>query len=105
VRLDGDENLLQELLKVALGEMQYSLPAMCKALMERDLSTLQHSAHSLRGAMAIFGATEAVDAAAQLEELTQKGNQNGLDTAVARLQQEMARLDLALTALIRVEVK
>jgi PAS domain S-box-containing protein len=105
VRLDGDENLLQELLKVAVVEVQHSLPAMCKALMERDLNTLQHAAHSLRGAMAIFGAAEAVDAAEQVEELTQKGNQNGLDTAVARLQQEMARLELALTALLRVEAR
>jgi CheY-like chemotaxis protein len=105
VRLDGDENLLQELLKVALGEIQDSLPAMGKALTERDLSTLQRAAHSLRGAMAIFGAAEAVDAATKLEELTQNSNQNGLDLAVTRLQQEMARLEVALTALLRVEAK
>ncbi len=105
VRLDGDEDLLQELLKVAVGEIHRLLPLLYKALTERNLGTLQHAAHSLMGAMAIFGATEAVHAALELETMAQNGDQGGLDMAVARLGQEMARLEAALTALLQVDAK
>ncbi len=104
-RLEGDEDLLQELLKAALKEMRRLLPEVHKALPTRDLDTIRSAAHSLRGAMANFAATEAVNAAAQLEMMTEIGDQSSLEKAVAQMDQEMARLEPALAALLHVEAR
>jgi hypothetical protein len=55
-----------------------------------------NASHNLKGAVSVFGAKRAVDAAQILESMGREGEQDELGKALALLEREMALLTFAL---------
>jgi two-component system sensor histidine kinase/response regulator len=67
-RLLGDQELLAELAGVFLKDYMNQLADIRQALREADLLKLEHAAHSLKGAVANFGAQRSFSIAFELEK-------------------------------------
>jgi len=66
-RMDGDVELLKMLAAIFLSECPQRMAEIRQAINQRDTSKLLHSAHTIRGSVANFGARDAVEAARRLE--------------------------------------
>jgi two-component system, sensor histidine kinase and response regulator len=97
-RMGGDEALLRRLIDMFLVNYPRQLSELQDAVRRRDVETLKRRAHALRGAMALFAASEAADAAHQLEQAAAFGDR-AIDDAFRALQAELARLEPTLTTL------
>lgn len=75
-RLGGDVQLYQELVQCFLDDSSGLLPAVQRAIQQRDANALHRAAHSLKGLAASCGATMVVNAAARLEQF---GREHELD--------------------------
>src|SRR5436305_9509375 len=73
-RVGGDADLLKELGVLFLEEYPQLLAQLHDAHQQGEAVRLEHAAHSLKGAVANFGAKEAVELAAQIEQLGNRGN-------------------------------
>ena len=95
-RVGGDMKLLQSIIKTFLNDYRGKLRKVKQAVTRQDAPALASSAHSIKGAVAIFGAADAVESASDLERM---GRQNNLETAsiaFGRLDKAIARLDAKL---------
>jgi two-component system sensor histidine kinase/response regulator len=97
----GDQQLLQELAAVFCQDCPRLLAAIDSAVAQGDARTLRQAAHALKGALAIFGPTAALDAAVALEFGAAPEKLAEGTTLHERLQSEMARLLPALEELAR----
>ncbi len=91
-RVGDDVELLSELAKIFLDDYPNNLKAIERALAVGDSSSLERAAHSLKGAVANFGAEDVVREAFELER---KGRSGDLSHANDNLQ----RLNLVLEQL------
>ena len=91
-RLDGDARLLAEIVDLFLRESPQLMRDAKKALAARDRKALERAAHTLKGAVANFGAREAFAAALKLERIGEKGDLAHSRQAWAALEKEMGRL-------------
>jgi PAS domain S-box-containing protein len=66
-RMDGDVELLKMLAGLFLSECPQRMAEIRQAINQRDTAKLMHSAHTLKGSVANFGAGDAVEAARRLE--------------------------------------
>jgi len=71
--VDGDHQLLHELVHVMLEDTPHILQRLQQAVNERDPQAIRLAAHSLKSSVAILGASAAAEAAAQLESAGQSG--------------------------------
>jgi two-component system sensor histidine kinase/response regulator len=83
-RLGGDEQLLREIASLFLAEYPALIDAIRSAVQRGDAYSLERSAHALKGSVANFEASAAVNAAFRLESIGRSGN---LQDAGAGLQQ------------------
>jgi CheY-like chemotaxis protein len=95
----GDRELLREIVEVFQTESPSMLAEIRDALAAADTTRLRRAAHSVKGAVAHFGARRAYDAARRLESLARDGNLTDAPAASAALEQEVVRLRPALEAL------
>jgi CheY-like chemotaxis protein len=98
-RVEGDRDLLGEMATIFLEEYPRFLQQMRQAIADNDSATLCHAAHTLRGSVGNFVATDAAAAALVLENM---GREEGLaqaSVALAQLEAVLARLTLALSKL------
>ena len=79
-----------ELARIFLGDCPSRLSAIQAGVEGRDAVALLEAAHALRGSVANFGATRAVEAALKLELMGKAGDLTGAPIALADLQQAMA---------------
>jgi two-component system, sensor histidine kinase and response regulator len=101
-RVNGDAELLAELIGLFLGECPGLLEQVRAAVAARDGDRLRAAAHALKGSVSNFDATAAFDAAVQLEQigrardwaLARKGLA-ALEAAAADLQSALAELQTA----------
>jgi HPt (histidine-containing phosphotransfer) domain-containing protein len=98
-RLEGNQDLLSELVELFLIEAPELIEAMRTALQGGDMRALEHSAHSMKGAAGNFSASSAVSAASQLEKDAKnhdlkaaKESLATLELAIERLMPELAGL-------------
>ena len=98
-RVGGDKELLKELGDLFLEEYPQLLAEIHDAHKQGAAAQLGRVAHSLKGSVANFGAKDAVELAAQLEQCGAKGNLaavdemlHALDLVLLSLQAELARL-------------
>jgi CheY-like chemotaxis protein len=91
-RVEGDQELLGEMIQLFLGDVPQLLDAMRKALQQGDMVLLERSAHSMKGAAGNLSAQVTQNAALQLEQSAKKGdaelskkNLTALEGAVERL--------------------
>lgn len=85
-RLEGNSELLIELVQLFSEEAPQLIEAMRKSLRQGDMQGLARSAHSMKGAAGNFMAHAAVSTALQLENDAKRGDTESARTALAALE-------------------
>ena len=96
--MDGDQQLLQELIEVFLEDAPQRIEGVRRALNAGDALALYKAAHTLKGSAGNFGAPEVVGLALRLEALAREGNLDAAGVQFQRLETEMNRLVAGLMA-------
>ena len=90
--VQGDEELLRELVSTFLDELPSLRQTLGSALGAGDAKLVQRTAHTLKGALGHFGAHRAYEAAFQVESHGRNGQLTQAADALAALDQAMAEL-------------
>jgi HPt (histidine-containing phosphotransfer) domain-containing protein len=98
-RAGGDEGLLGQLARLFLGEAPAWLAEARAALEAGDAARVQRAAHTIKGAVGVFGAAEAFTAAFSLESRGRAGELVDARTALTALERALERLGPALRGL------
>jgi CheY-like chemotaxis protein len=98
-RVGGDWGLLKSLTEVFFDSYPIQLTQMREAINAGDATGVYRLAHTLVGAVGIFGAPLALAAAGRLEAMGREGKLTGAAEAWKRLDSALSRLKPALTAL------
>lgn len=98
-RVGGDLELLVELAGMFLEDFPNYLSEAEIAISSGDCSTLQASAHTLKGAVGNFSAQKAYDAAFTLEQIGRSGDLSEAPDALKVLKSELEHLQPVLTSL------
>jgi HPt (histidine-containing phosphotransfer) domain-containing protein len=91
--------LLKSLIEVFFDSYPPQLTQMREAIGRGDAPQVYRLAHTLVGAVGIFGAPAAASSAARLEALGREGQLAGAEEAWKQLDAELTRLKPALTAM------
>ena len=73
-RVEGDRELLEEIVRIFTGECSSSMNAIRQALSAGDAPLLERLAHTIKGASANLSAAAVSSAALELEKLAAAGN-------------------------------
>lgn len=95
-RLGGDEDLFKDLVGFFLEDSPALLEAVRQGVEQRDASAVERGAHALKGLVANFGATLAVEAASSLESIGRRGRMDDAPRALERLEKEVEILTQSL---------
>ena len=95
-RLDGNQQLLREIAVIFLDDVEKMTEAIRLAITTGDAQELEQAAHKLKGSVAIFGASDCIALARQLED---SGREGYLTEAGAVFEQLSAALDQLTDAL------
>jgi two-component system, sensor histidine kinase and response regulator len=95
-RVEGDRELLAEIIDIFLAEAPLRLSEIRQCVHAGDASGLERSAHTLRGSISSFGAHLAAHAAYVLEIAGRDGVLADAELHVADLARELRRLETAL---------
>ena len=98
-RLDGNSQLLSELIEIYLSESPSLLAAAQRALQEKNGQDLARLAHTIKACAGNFIARATVETAERLEVLAEQRDFLRAQEVMSALQREMERLDRALNAL------
>ena len=98
-RVDGNRELLQELIELFFDEIPGLLATIQETITRYDSKALERAAHTLKGAVGNFSAQGAYAAALRVEMMGRSGDLTQVAAAYAELEYEVARLGEALTAL------
>jgi two-component system sensor histidine kinase/response regulator len=104
-RLDGNEELLAELIQLFLEEAPLLIATMREALQKADMPTLGRTAHSMKGAASNFLAYGVANAALNLEKETKNGDIESSKASLAALESALERLLPELANLCQGSVK
>jgi signal transduction histidine kinase/DNA-binding response OmpR family regulator len=105
-RVDGDVELLQEIVQLFLADYPNQISNLHRAISERDNQMLVRAAHSLKGSVSNFAAKAAYELAHRLEtigranELSSADERTRAEEACAALEAELVRLEAALFELV-----
>jgi two-component system sensor histidine kinase/response regulator len=91
-RVEGDQELLAEMIQLFLADAPHLLDAMRSALQQGDMILLERSAHSMKGAAGNMSALVTVNAALQLEQSAKKGDTESSKGNLAALEGAVERL-------------
>jgi two-component system, sensor histidine kinase and response regulator len=91
-RVEGDRNLLAELVDIFRAECPRLLANLRKRLEDGDATGVQEAAHAIKGTVGNFGGRAASEAAYVLEAMGQGGVLTDAEAGVARLEQELDEL-------------
>ena len=90
--MEGDRELLQELIDVFLEDAPLRIDGVRHALAICDAGELYKAAHTLKGSAGNFGAPEVVSRATRLEALAREGDLAAAAIQFTSLEVEMDRL-------------
>src|SRR5262249_40826454 len=82
---DGDIDLLREITETFLAHCPELVREIGRATAARDAESLRCAAHSLKGSVANFGASQVVDVAFRLEQMGISNSLEGVEAAYAEL--------------------
>jgi CheY-like chemotaxis protein/HPt (histidine-containing phosphotransfer) domain-containing protein len=99
-RVGGREDRLRTIIKVFLDESSGLMTELQEAINSSDAARLKLAAHSLKGAVGLFGVSGVTEAAFTLETMGKAGELTGASEAFNCLEEEMHRLRSALAALL-----
>jgi two-component system sensor histidine kinase/response regulator len=88
-RVEGDTELLREIVDLFAADSPRLLDELRQASAEGDAETLKRAAHTLKGAASNFGATAVMDAARDLETMGREGNLAGAAAVCGRLEKSL----------------
>lgn len=97
-KFDGDSALLRRVVHIFLGDYPQQLDILRSALARRDLDRLFSISHSIKGAVAHFGAARATTAAAGVETCCRRGDIATVPVHVEELVMALHELAASLTA-------
>jgi HPt (histidine-containing phosphotransfer) domain-containing protein len=97
-RVDGDWELLQELVGLFGEECAQMMETMQDAIRQEDAVRIQQAAHTLKGEVSNFGARAAVEAALRLEMMGRHDELADAEVAYTALERALACLRPALMA-------
>ena len=98
-RLEGDTELLRELVGLFLDDCPRLVAELREALAQQDQARVKSVAHALKGSVANFSAVAAQDAARRLETFARDGDLEGAERAFAELEKALDQLRVALAVL------
>jgi CheY-like chemotaxis protein len=98
-RVEGDQDLLQEIVALFLEETPRLLSDVQAAIARRDAAELSRAAHTLKGSVGNFGAKRAYDEVVKLEAIGKGGDLTDAQRTYDGLEREIDRLVAALRAL------
>ena len=98
-RVEGDEELLCELIDMFLAECGKNLQQVLDAVVHEDAAELHRAAHKLKGTVGIFGSAETIQAVLALETMGREANLANAAEASTHLQQRIEALRNSLVAL------
>ncbi|HEX9462751.1 MAG TPA: response regulator, partial [Alphaproteobacteria bacterium] len=96
-RVSGDEQLMADVIRVFLEDLQPRLAAIRDAVTARNATALRMAAHALRGAAGNLSAGRLVEAARALERAGEESNMDAVDAASDRLSAAAGEVIAALT--------
>lgn len=99
--VDGDRELLEEIIQLYFDSSAAMLTAVRTAVGAADGEAIERSAHRLKGSLGNLGAQSAAAAASELESLGRRNSMTGLEQALAKLEEELARLKPCLEGLLK----
>ena len=99
-RIDGDVELLRELIEVFSEEGPRMMARIEDAIVQGSPTALEKAGHKMKGSVLQFSATAAAAVAAQLEEKGRNGSMAGAEPLVAQLKQEVEHLQRILNSMI-----
>ncbi len=97
-RVAGDRSMLHELVDIFLRESPAWIDDIDEAIAARDPDALFRAAHDIKGSTEVFCATEATQAAKQLERMGKNQDLERADEALGALQTELVWVRQALQA-------
>ena len=95
-RVDGDTELLANLMDIFSTQAGPMLEAVRSAVSSNDPDKLEKAAHRLKGSVSIFGAHSVSQAAFELEKMGREGNLTQMTSGLSQLEQHMTNLQSAL---------
>lgn len=101
-RLEGDRELLAELVALYLEDEASQVSQLERAVESRDAEALRTAAHALKGVVANFSAPRAQAAAFALEVTGRHGDLSAAPALLIALRAELSRVREELTALCAV---
>ena len=96
-RVAGDAELLREIIDLFLADCPERLLELHEALTHQDYTALARAAHRLKGALGNISANKALAAVRRVETSARAGDVHAATKALARLENELARLTPLLT--------
>ncbi len=102
LRIEGDEELLQEMCQIFLDNSPKLLQKLHEAVAAGDADGVMCAAHSLKGESSCLSARATSHAARQLEEMGRNRDLSRASDTLAMLDRELADLNLDLKALAEV---
>jgi CheY-like chemotaxis protein/HPt (histidine-containing phosphotransfer) domain-containing protein len=91
-RVAGDADLLREIIELFLADCPERLMELHEALTHQDCTALARAAHRLKGALGNISANHALAAVRCVETSARAGDVHAATEALARLEDELARL-------------
>jgi PAS domain S-box-containing protein len=91
-RVGGDTTLLRELIEVFFEDSPKMWQNLSAALAVGDAAKLSRAAHTIKGAVGVFGAQTAYEAAERLERLARRGDLTQAADTAAQLEAALERL-------------
>ena len=95
-RVDGDQELLDDLARIYLNESSELSIAISQAMQQNDIIAATKVAHTLKGASSNFCAQAIFDAAWHFEQLQPSNSPEEIGLAYGTLLQELERLSQAI---------
>ncbi len=102
-RLEGDRELLSEIVQEFLRDCPKLVARIRDAIAAADGDALARAAHSLKGSAANFAAKSVFQAALELERIGGERDLARAEGAYSILEEELRRLERALTTLVQVQ--
>ena len=95
-RVGGDAKLLRSVTRTFLTDYPAKLRKIKRAVSRGNPAELAAAAHAMKGAVAIFGADDAVQAALELQQMGRQGNLQAAPASFRKLDEALASLNAKL---------
>ncbi len=95
-RVGGDAKLLRSIVHTFASDYPEKLRNIKRAIARKDAPGLASAAHAMKGAVAIFGAEDAVESAVELQQMGRQGNLANAPASFTKLDEALARLNAKL---------